>query len=230
MEYKATTSERLKQIISERNLKQADILAAAKPYCKQYGIKLNKSDLSQFVNGKVEPGQWKLTILGLALNVSETWLMGLDVPMERNTPVESQSNILQFPNVESLPKMKQIPLLGAIACGEPILAEENFDGMVQVPAGIDADYALRCKGDSMINARIMDGDLVFVRQQPDVDNGEIAAVLIDNEATLKRVYKHPDSVILQPENPQYSPFVYTGAQLQDVHIIGKAVYFMSKVK
>lgn len=77
------TSSRLKQIMEQRGLKQADILRMAQPYCDRYNMKLGKSDLSQFVNGKVEPGQWKLTILGLALNVSEAWLMGLDVPMER---------------------------------------------------------------------------------------------------------------------------------------------------
>ena len=81
----SSTSERLRQIMDERNLKQTDILALTRPYCEKYNVKLGKSDLSQFVNGKVIPGQWKLTILGLALNVSEAWLMGLDVPMERKT-------------------------------------------------------------------------------------------------------------------------------------------------
>lgn len=80
-----TTANRLKQIMAQRGLKQTDILRMAKPYCEKYNIKMGKSDLSQFVNGKVEPGQWKLTILGLTLNVSEAWLMGLDVPMERKT-------------------------------------------------------------------------------------------------------------------------------------------------
>ena len=77
------TSSRLKQIMEQRGLKQADILRMAQPYCDRSNMKLGKSDLSQFVNGKLEPGQWKLTILGLALNVSEAWLMALDVPMDR---------------------------------------------------------------------------------------------------------------------------------------------------
>lgn len=77
------TSVRLKQLMAERHLKQIDIVNLCKPYCQQYNVKLNKSDLSQFVSGKVEPGQWKLTVLGLALDVSEAWLMGLDVPRER---------------------------------------------------------------------------------------------------------------------------------------------------
>lgn len=87
-----TTAARLKAIMNARGLRQSDVLRLAEPYCEKYKIKLNKSDLSQFVNGKVEPGQWKLTILGLALNVSEAWLMGLDVPMERTEVEETSSN------------------------------------------------------------------------------------------------------------------------------------------
>ena len=96
------TSIRLQRIMKERGLKQADVLALAQPYCKKYGIKLGKSDLSQFVSGKVTPGQWKLTILGMALDVSEPWLMGLDVPMERvhikkgPTPEAEDGNTQKF--------------------------------------------------------------------------------------------------------------------------------------
>lgn len=133
------------------------------------------------------------------------------------------------PGLEPIPKMKRVPLLGTIACGEPILAEENLDGYVETPEEISADFALRCKGDSMINARILDGDLVFIRQQPEVENGEIAAALIDNEATLKRVYKNGGSLVLQPENPKYPPMVYSGEQLLEIRIIGKAVAFLSAV-
>lgn len=81
----ASTAQRLQQILSERNLKQADVLRLAEPYCQKYRQKLGRSDLSQFVSGKVVPGQWKLTLLSLALNVSETWLMGYDVPQERDS-------------------------------------------------------------------------------------------------------------------------------------------------
>lgn len=92
----SNTAARLKQLIAERNLKQVDILNAAKPYCVQYGIKLEKNDLSQYVNGKVEPGQEKLTILGLALNVSETWLMGYDVPASRTPAMEDIEDACPF--------------------------------------------------------------------------------------------------------------------------------------
>lgn len=83
---KENTSIRLKKIMSDRNLRQVDILELCKPYCQKYGVKLGRNDLSQYVTGKVEPGQRKLTILGMALNVNEAWLMGYDVPMERSTP------------------------------------------------------------------------------------------------------------------------------------------------
>lgn len=83
---KFTTAQRLEQIMQKRNMRQVDILAASVPFCQKYGVKLGKNDLSQYVSGKVEPGQEKLTILGLALNVSEAWLMGYDVPAEREIP------------------------------------------------------------------------------------------------------------------------------------------------
>ena len=133
-------------------------------------------------------------------------------------------------NILPMPKMRKIPLLGDIACGEPILAAENLDGEVDIPEDIRADFALRCKGDSMINARIFDGDIVYIRQQPTVDNGEIAAVLIDDEATLKRVRLFDDHIVLEPENPLYRPFVYWGEEMNTVRILGKAVAFLSTVR
>ena len=142
-------------------------------------------------------------------------------------------NNVDFPsadNITPIPKMAKIPLLGNIACGDPITAEENLDGFVNAPEEISADFALRCKGDSMIGARILDGDIVLIRQQPDVEDGEIAAVLIDNEATLKRVHKKTGCLILNPANPSYEPIIITGEELNDVRIIGKAVYFISAVK
>lgn len=94
------TATRIKQIMKERNLRQVDILEKCKPFCKKYEVKLGRNDLSQYVNGKVEPGQEKLTILGMALNVSEAWLMGYDVPMERNSkndvPKEKPLKIMQY--------------------------------------------------------------------------------------------------------------------------------------
>ena len=124
---------------------------------------------------------------------------------------------------------KKVPLLGTIAAGVPIYADENFDGYRECTEDIDADFCLKIHGDSMIGARINDGDIVFIKKQPDVDNGEIAAVLIEDEATLKRVYKEKDSLILQAENPKYAPIVYTAESYVECRIMGKAVAFQSDV-
>lgn len=148
-----------------------------------------------------------------------------------NVPPSSfiDEDYLSYDNVLKFPKMNRIPLVGTIACGTPILATENIDGDVTVPEDINADFALRCKGDSMIDARIYNGDIVYIRQQPTVDNGEIAAVLIDEEATLKRVYISDNTITIVACNSKYQPFVYTGEQLNQIHILGKAVGFTSTI-
>lgn len=133
-----------------------------------------------------------------------------------------------IPNIFPL-KTKKVPLLGTIAAGIPIYAEENFDGYRESTEDVHADFCLKIKGDSMIGARINDGDIVFIRKQPDVENGEIAAVLIDGEATLKRVYKKNDSLVLQAENPKYAPIVCSAKTCDECIIMGKAVTFQSDV-
>lgn len=135
-----------------------------------------------------------------------------------------------YKNVEPMPETKVVPILGDIACGQPILAEENFEGIAAIDGRVNADFALRCVGDSMINAHIFNGDLVFIKQQPEVDNGQIAAVAIDNEATLKRVYKYPNRIELRPENPLFPVLQYEGKEMADVHILGLAVAFLGAVK
>ncbi len=148
-----------------------------------------------------------------------------------NVPPSSFINddYMSYNNIIAFPKMNRIPLVGTIACGTPILATENLDGEVTVPEDINADFALRCKGDSMIDARINNGDIVYIRQQPTVENGEIAAVLIDEEATLKRVYISDNTITLVACNSKYQPFVYTGEQLNQIRILGKAVGFTSTI-
>lgn len=143
---------------------------------------------------------------------------------------EDELDIFSIPGIEPMPKMKRVPRLGTIACGEPILAEQNIEGYDLIEATIKCDFTLKCKGDSMINARIFDGDIVYIRQQPDVDDGEIAAVLINNEATLKKVYKASDKIVLRACNPLYDDMVYTADELNNVRIIGKAVAFTSLVR
>lgn len=133
-------------------------------------------------------------------------------------------------NIIPLPKTKAVPLLGTIACGKPILAVENVSCYVRIDEEVRVDFALECKGDSMINARIFDGDVVYIREQPDVENGEIAAVLIGEEATLKKVYKYPSKIVLCPENPLYDDIVYSEEKMNEVRILGKAVAFLSMVR
>lgn len=129
------------------------------------------------------------------------------------------------PGFEPLPKMVKRPLVGSIACGEPITAEENIEDYVDVPEDAHCDFCLRCKGDSMIDAGIHDGDVVYIHIQPEVENGQIAAVRIDGEATLKRVFWDEQQQVLQlnPCNSSMSPMIFTGSVLETVHIEGKAV-------
>lgn len=123
---------------------------------------------------------------------------------------------------------RELPLLGEIACGVPIFAEQYREQIPDLYQG--ADFALKCKGDSMVNARIFDGDTVYIRSQSQVENGEIAAVLIDSEATLKRVYRHENRLELRAENPLYPALNFEGDDLNKVKILGKAVAFISKIR
>ena len=165
----------------------------------------------------------KIAALADALCTTTDYIMG----WEERSPALSQERLFAITNVMPMPEMRSIPLLGSIACGEPILAEQNIDDRISIPSHIHADFALRCDGDSMIGARINDGDIVYIRQQPEVESGEIAAVLIGDEATLKRVYCSGGKIVLSPENPAYQPLVFMGDELSDVRILGKAVAFTS---
>lgn len=183
-------------------------------------IGYDRSMITKVEQGKVDLTQSKILAFAEALKTTPSQLMGWD-----DEPVAS--------NLLTLPSTKKVPLLGTIACGEPILAEENVSDYINMDNSIHADFALRCKGDSMINARIFDGDIVYIRKQSDVENGEIAAVLINNletEATLKRVYKTDSSIRLCAANPTYSDMVYEKDAMNDVTIIGKAVAFLSAVR
>ena len=221
---RVTTADRLKQILAERGIRQADILRLCKPYAEKYRIKIGSNDMSQYVTGKVEPGQTKLFILAKALRVNEAWLMGFDVDrtyVHDDEPLEPEDDTIKHIH------LKKFPMLGDIACGSPIEVNREYETFVSASDSINADFCLTAKGDSMINARIFDGDIVFIRQQPTVNNGEIAAVAIENEVTLKRVYLYDNRIELRPENPTYPALNYEGEQLDGVRIIGKAVAFQS---
>ena len=207
-----TFAQRFSQALLSRNITAAEL-------SRRLGV--NEGTLSNYKKGTYEPKQRRLEAIATMLNVSIPWLMGADVPMDSDSTIS---------NIIPLPKTKMVPLVGTIACGEPILANENIEEMVPMPEHINADFALRCKGDSMINARILDNDIVYIRQQETVENGEIAAVLIDNEATLKRFYRYGDTVVLRAENPNYKEFEYKKEQLNEIKILGKAVHFLSVVQ
>ena len=159
----------------------------------------------------------KLEAIAAALGVSSSYLAKWD-------------DNISFDSIIPMPNKSTVPIIGTIACGTPALAEENQEGEADLPEHIHADFALRCKGDSMINARIFDGDIVYIRQQESVEHGEIAAILIDDEATLKRVYMYDDCISLEAENPQYKPMVYRGEEMNNIRILGKAVAFTSSIR
>lgn len=162
----------------------------------------------------------KVESLAAALGTTPGSLMGW----------ENEELYSTFNNIMPI-ALKRLPILGDIACGKPIYAEEQHESFATIDDGLDADFCLRAHGDSMTGARIYDGDIVFIRSQSTVDNGEIAAVVIDDEATLKRVYFYPEKskLVLTPENPRYEPLVYTNEELNSIKILGKAVAFQSKV-
>lgn len=204
-----TFARRLRLIMAKRDITAAEL-------SRRTG--LSKPLISQYIHDKCKASNFQLVKLADVLNVSEAWLMGYDVQQEREGhPVKLISR-------------KRIPVLGTIACGEPIMANEEFEAYVEVGAEVSCDFALRAKGDSMIGARILDGDIVFIRQQPLVNNGEIAAVIYDGEATLKRVFLYENKLVLQAENPQYPPMVFVGEELNNIRILGKAVAFQSDVR
>lgn len=183
---------------------------------KKMGYK-SKSTINKIEKGVNDISQSKLIEFAKALKTTPSELMGW---------VDEEAYI-SANNIVPIPKIKPLPIIGTIACGEPVLADENIEGYLDVEKKLNADFCLRCKGDSMINARIYDGDIVFIKSQPDVEDGEIAAVLIDDEATLKRVYKMPGRITLRAENPNFKPIELKENDMKNIRIIGKAVGFCS---
>ncbi len=206
-----TVGDRIRQVRQEQDVTQQE-LADYIGVSKQAVYKYENNIVTNIPTDKVDA-------IAKRLKVSPAYLMGWE---EQPTPKPTSPAPIP-PGFEPMPKMKKIPLIGSIACGDPITAEQNIEKMVDVPENIRCDFSLTCHGDSMVDAGIHDKDVVYIRIQPEVENGEIAAVRIDGEATLKRVYYNPGTLTLMPANPAYAPMVYTGSQLEEVHIEGKAV-------
>lgn len=190
-----------------------------KQMCSDLGF--SYTTFSDWINAKTYPRIDKIEMMANYFDIAKSDLV------ENKEKKELTST---YDNLYKIDKIK-LPLLGKVACGEPIYADEERESYIMVGTDVKADFCLRCQGDSMINARIHDGDIVFVRKQDIVDNGEIAVVIIDDEATLKRFYYYKDQnlVILKPENPKYEDIILTGEKLDEVKVIGKAVAFQSDV-
>lgn len=199
--------ENIRRIRISKSLSQAELAG-------RIGYK-DRSTIAKIEAGTNDVTQSKLAAIAEALGVTPAELLGYEV-----------GSIPSADNISPLPAMKEWPVLGATACGEPIHKELENE-TVLAPVDIKADFVFRCSGDSMIGARILDGDIVFVKFD-NVADGDIAVVRIGDEYTLKRIYRGPDYLELRAENPAYPPQIIRGEQV-DAEIIGKAVYFLSRV-
>lgn len=184
-------------------------------------LKVSRSTIGMYETGSREPDFETCEAIADIFNVDMDYLLGR-TSVERKEPITPS---IIPPGFEPLPRMVKKPLVGTIACGEPITAEENIEDYVDVPEDVHCDFCLRCKGDSMIDAGIHDGDVVYIHITPQVENGQIAAVRIDGEATLKRVFwdESSQTLTLLAENRNFAPLVYTGPILETVHVEGRAV-------
>lgn len=211
----AENARRLKIAMKEADITQAELSIKT-------GI--GKSSLSHYMNGSHWPDDnLKIGKIASVLDVDPAWLMGFDVPAKKEKTIHSFHNIVPIAK-------KSFPLFDGIAAGQPRLMPDGVALYVESTTDIKADYVLKVHGDSMVGARINDGDYVFIRQQPVVENGEIAAVAIGEEATLKRFYRYGEMVILRAENPEFKEMIFSGKEVEQIRVLGKAVAFQSDVR
>lgn len=193
-----------------------------------------KGTINKILNGETRnPTIATLSALATALNCALEYLSGSPAEIPGVYRMSERKGLFLGKKLKNedciLPvERRKIPLLGSIAAGKPIYAEETFE-IMECDAMLNCDFGLRVKGDSMIGARIHDGDIVFIRKQDDVDDGQIAAVIIDDEATLKRVYHIKNGLQLLSENPKYAPIIATFEDHTYIHIMGRAVGFQSAI-
>lgn len=198
--------------------------------CSAQGIKPGKlcSDvgISRGVLSDLKAGRTKKLSMDTAEKIAKYFGVSTDyLNGQKKSPTNGER---EWPdNMYPLPPMKEWRVLGGTACGEPIY--KDLDGeTVLAPADIDADCVFRCVGDSMINARIFDGDLVFMKTGAPVEDGQIAVVRVEDSYSLKRIYYGPDYLELRSENPMYKPIIVRGEQ-ENAEIVGRAVKFLSNV-
>lgn len=209
----ATFAERLKSLRREKGWSQQRLADE---------LDLSKSSVNMYERGEREPGFETMEAIADLFNVDMNYLYGrTDIKIADPIVLAPKKPTIP-PGFEPMPAMDVVPLVGRIACGTPITAEENIEQMVCVPSRWHSTFTLTCKGDSM-EPRIHDGDLVAIRSQPEVENGEIAAVRIGEEATLKHVYLHENFIELRPENPAFSSIILSREDMNAVVIEGKAV-------
>ena len=208
--------ERLKELRLKKKLLQKDV-------ADYLGV--NRTTYVKYETGASQPDNDTLSRLADFFGVSVDYLLGRENNITKQDPLPEYSNIFRI-------EKKRYPLLGDIACGKPLFADEDHESFVLAGSAVDADFCLRAKGDSMTGARIYDGDIVFIKEMPVVENGDIAAVVIGDEATLKRVYYYPEKkkLVLNAENPRYEPFVFVEEELNEIRILGKAVAFQSIIR
>lgn len=178
---------------------------------------IDKSTYCGYETGKRQPDVQKIKIISRILGVSGDALLETDFVRDY---------VPNAANIGAIPTMKEWRVLGGTACGDPLYMDLDGETII-APDNIDADFVFRCVGDSMIGARILDGDIVFVKAGS-VDDGQIAVVRIGEEYTLKRIYRGEDYLELRAENPAYPPKVIRGDQ-ENAEIVGRAVQFLSRV-
>ena len=188
---KTDVGRRIAELRRERGYKQDELAEMAL---------VSRITLARYETGTIEPGAFALSRIADALGVTTDELLC---------------------RTEKLPPFIQmtrgtVPVVGSIACGTPITADQNIEGYADIPDGVHADFALRCKGDSMAPT-FLDGDIVLIRQQPEVENGQIAAVGINGEATLKHVYKTGDGFLLVADNPKFAPIQISEGNNVDIY-------------
>lgn len=210
--------DRLRFLRKEKGLSQMELSKL---------LKISKSSINMYERGEREPGLEMLECIADTFNVDMDYLLGKsEIP---NRAIDSIYAGVYLPqNIMPMPEMKKIPRIGRIACGEPITAEENIEDYDNAPTEWSADFSLICVGDSMA-PKITDGDIVAIRCQSQVNNGEIAAVRIGDEATLKMVFLHTDYIELRPVNPDYESIIRSKDEMNEIRIEGKAVGLFRKI-
>ena len=202
---------KLKAIRKENNLSMEELKNILN---YKYDLNISKSMISRWENNKSEPFNTYLSAYAREFNLDMNDLLD----------IEDKNDLSNIPGIKIIKKFVTVPLLGEIACGEPIFCNQNYDNLFQIDEDLaQPDFSLTARGDSMIDVGIDDGDIVFFRNTPVVENGKIAAVIIDNTTTLKRFFKNDHEIILQPENKSYSPIIIREDDGQEVRVLGEMV-------